>query len=195
VLAVPEGPFLNAASPEMQEQLTQWIAQLTQQGWEIVHVPAFADLDALIERNQWLASADMARVHQEWYPRYRELYRPRTRAQIEAGQSVTLDQEQAARQGQLALRRELEGLLDQAGASAWLCPAAPGVAPRGMATGDPAMNMPWTYPGLPAVSLPLGWSAERLPLGLQLVGRAGEDAVLAALAVSVSEALPVREVG
>ena len=187
ILALPEGPYLEAASPEMQEQLARWTGWLEAKGWEIRPVPVFPDLAAIAERNQWLASAEMARVHRNWYPQYRDLYRPRTQAQIEAGQAVTPEQEQAAREGQLRLRQQLEGLLDQVGAAAWICPAAPGYAPRGMATGDPAMNMPWTHAGLPAVSLPITWWEIELPLGLQLVGRSGGDANLAALAVAVAQ--------
>ena len=46
--------------------------------------------------------------------------------------------------------------------------------------------LPYTYPfnasGQPAVALPAGTSAEGLPIGVQLVGRFGEDEKVAALA-------------
>jgi Asp-tRNA(Asn)/Glu-tRNA(Gln) amidotransferase A subunit family amidase len=193
VLALPEGPYLEAASPEMQEQLARWIGWLEPKGWEIRRVPVFNDLETIAERNQWLASAEMAQVHRDWYPKYRDLYRPRTRAQIEAGQAVTPEQEQSAREGQLRLRHELGWLLDEVSACAWICPAAPGVAPRGMATGDPIMNLPWTYAGLPAVSLPMSWWENQLPLGIQLVGRFGGDTDLAALVVALAETPPPWE--
>ena len=66
--------------------------------------------------------------------------------------------------------------MDAEGIDLWICPSAPDVAPRGLeATGSPAMNMPWTHAGLPALSLPAGRGGAGLPLGLQLVGRFGED--------------------
>ena len=41
---------------------------------------------------------------------------------------------------------------------------------------------PYTFPfnltGQPALSLPCGWTRERLPIGLQLVGRWHDDAFL-----------------
>ena len=60
-----------------------------------------------------------------------------------------------------------------------LTPAAPGTAPKGLAsTGNPAFCTLWTLIGLPAVSLPLMRGANGLPLGVQLVGRRGFDARL-----------------
>src|SRR5262249_15854502 len=76
VPALPEGPISEAASPEMLDQLAGWVNRLMRRGWDIRNVYCLDDLDAIAERNQWLASAEMARVHRDWYPRYRELYRP-----------------------------------------------------------------------------------------------------------------------
>jgi len=41
---------------------------------------------------------------------------------------------------------------------------------------------PWNLYGLPSISIPCGFSSEGLPVGLQLTGRAGDDALLLALA-------------
>jgi Asp-tRNA(Asn)/Glu-tRNA(Gln) amidotransferase A subunit family amidase len=60
-----------------------------------------------------------------------------------------------------------------------LTPAAPGEAPRGLdSTGNPIFCTTWTYLGTPAVTLPLLKSEAGLPLGVQLVGRRGDDARL-----------------
>ncbi len=60
--------------------------------------------------------------------------------------------------------------------------SATGAAPVGLGyTGNPGMNVPASLLGVPALSLPL-LSDEGLPLGLQLIGRRGEDAALMALA-------------
>ena len=60
-----------------------------------------------------------------------------------------------------------------------LTPAAPGEAPRGLdSTGNPVFCTIWTYLGVPAVTLPLLQSEAGLPIGVQLVGRRGNDARL-----------------
>ena len=60
-----------------------------------------------------------------------------------------------------------------------LTPAAPGEAPRGLAsTGNPVFCTIWTYLGMPAVTLPLLRSEAGMPIGVQLVGRRGNDARL-----------------
>jgi Asp-tRNA(Asn)/Glu-tRNA(Gln) amidotransferase A subunit family amidase len=59
-----------------------------------------------------------------------------------------------------------------------LTPAAPGVAPKGEATGNPAFCSLWTLTGLPALSLPLLTGEGGMPLGVQLIGEAGDDARL-----------------
>ena len=56
-----------------------------------------------------------------------------------------------------------------------LTPATTGVAPVGTATGNPAFCSLWTLTGLPAVTLPLLAGEGGMPLGVQLVGPAGDD--------------------
>ena len=59
-----------------------------------------------------------------------------------------------------------------------LTPATLGVAPKGTATGNPVFCTLWSLTGLPALSLPLLTGEGGLPLGVQLVGPAGDDARL-----------------
>ncbi len=67
--------------------------------------------------------------------------------------------------------------------------SAAGAAPVGFeTTGNPVMNAPASYLGVPAVSLPL-LKDEGLPLGLQLMGGADRDAALFETATWVVAAL------
>jgi Asp-tRNA(Asn)/Glu-tRNA(Gln) amidotransferase A subunit family amidase len=76
-------------------------------------------------------------------------------------------------------------------ADALLTPAASGEAPAGLAsTGDPYFARLWTLLGLPAVAVPGLTGATGLPIGVQLVGRAGRDAELLALAEWLAGVLP-----
>ena len=49
---------------------------------------------------------------------------------------------------------------------------------------------PFNATGQPAASVPLHWSADGLPVGVQLVGRFGADAQLLALAAQIEQAAP-----
>jgi Asp-tRNA(Asn)/Glu-tRNA(Gln) amidotransferase A subunit family amidase len=58
-----------------------------------------------------------------------------------------------------------------------LAPGATGEAPQGLSsTGDVALNVVWTLLHVPCVCVPVGRGPNRLPLGLQVVGRIGDDA-------------------
>jgi Asp-tRNA(Asn)/Glu-tRNA(Gln) amidotransferase A subunit family amidase len=63
--------------------------------------------------------------------------------------------------------------------TAILTPAAPGAAPESLeTTGDPVFNGLWTLCGLPAITIPFATASNGLPLGVQLIGRPGDDARL-----------------
>lgn len=59
-----------------------------------------------------------------------------------------------------------------------ITPAAPGVAPKGQATGNPVFCSLWTLTGFPSLSLPFLTGEAGMPLGVQLVGERGDDARL-----------------
>jgi Asp-tRNA(Asn)/Glu-tRNA(Gln) amidotransferase A subunit family amidase len=62
-----------------------------------------------------------------------------------------------------------------------------GEAPRFNTTGDSKFNRAWTLLGNPCVNVPMGKSANGLPLGLQLVGPIGSDMELLAWAGWMNE--------
>jgi amidase len=69
-----------------------------------------------------------------------------------------------------------------------ITPSAHGTPPRGLdQTGDPLFCRPWTLMGLPCVAVPLAWTPDRLPVGLQLTGPRGSDARLLATAEALLE--------
>ena len=64
-----------------------------------------------------------------------------------------------------------------------LAPSAPGEAPRGLsATGDPVFNRIWTLLGVPALNVPCTRGPNGLPVGVQVIGRIGDDARAIAVA-------------
>lgn len=73
-----------------------------------------------------------------------------------------------------------------------ITPAATGEAPAGLAwTGDPVFNFLWTCLHVPCLTIPVAKGPTGLPLGLQIVGRRGEDAATLAWAQWISSAMGV----
>jgi len=175
-LAVPVGEYLLQSSLEGLEAFEAQVARLREAGIRVVAVAALELVERLNTLHRQMVAAEFARQHAEIFPRYAELYRPRTRDIVMQGQAISDGELETMRENIYRLRAELEDALDGAGVDAFICPAAPGPAPEGIgATGDPIMNLPWTHAGLPAVTLPAGVAANGLPLGMQIVARFGDD--------------------
>jgi Asp-tRNA(Asn)/Glu-tRNA(Gln) amidotransferase A subunit family amidase len=79
-----------------------------------------------------------------------------------------------------AWRRRIDALFEAH--DVLLAPSTHGEAPTIDSTGDPLFCRAWSLLGLPCVHLPFARGAGGLPVGLQLVGRHGDDARLLAAA-------------
>jgi Asp-tRNA(Asn)/Glu-tRNA(Gln) amidotransferase A subunit family amidase len=106
-----------------------------------------------------------------------ELISKQMRDLIEEGRKTTAVRYLTAVAAAAPLREGLNQLFQQE-CTAIITPAAPGVAPKGTATGNPAFCTLWTYMGLPAITIPLMTGEGGMPLGVQLVGPSGDDARL-----------------
>ncbi len=171
VLGVPEGPYLQQAEAEALAAFEKQVRHLEEAGYEVRRVTALEEIETINRVHRQMIAAEFAAMHAEWFARYGDLYRPRTVDLIREGQQVTAEEVAQAREGQRLHRERVEALMADNGIDLWICPAAPGPAPEGISsTGNPIMNLPWTYMGLPAVTVPAGKAANGLPLGLQCVG-------------------------
>ena len=170
-LGVPDGPYLEQASEEGLAAFEHQLALLKKAGYTVRHVKTLEEIDNINRQHSRLVFAEMAQVHSEWFMHYASLYRPRTASAIREGQEVSAEELSILRDSPAKLRADLETLMAQAGIDLWVCPSAPGPAPKGItSTGSPLMNLPWTHAGMPAISLPAGYATNGLPLGLQCVG-------------------------
>ena len=113
------------------------------------------------------------------------------RRRVESAQQLTLDDYREALRRRREIRAEYAQLDRQYDGIVTL--AATGAAPIGLSwTGDPTVNIPASLLGVPAISLPF-LSDENMPLGLQLIGRAQEDARLLAVAQWLWQNYPTSE--
>lgn len=58
---------------------------------------------------------------------------------------------------------------------------------------DSVFAFPFNMSGQPAISLPLAWSKETIPIGVQIVGRYGDEATVLALSALLEQEMPWRD--
>jgi len=137
-----------------------------------------------------IVSYEAAQTHKIWYRKFHSLYHPKTVELIQRGQAVKDFEYQLALKERLVVRNIVMELAKMEQIDIWLSPPAQGPAPRGLDnTGDPVMNLPWTYCGVPTINLPAGKNCDGLPLGLQLSAGWMMDEALLAWAVKIEKDL------
>lgn len=190
VLGIPEGPYLERATVDGLAHFHQACARLQAAGFDLVPVPALANFDQIYEWHTLIVAAEAARFHQPWFAQYGALYHEKTAVLLERGGQIEDQQLIAALAGRSQLRGELTDLMLAQGLDGWVSPPAPGAAPAGLgSTGDPVMNLPWTFSGLPTITLPAGQNEAGLPLGVQLTGHWYGDEELLGFAQQLEAAL------
>jgi aspartyl-tRNA(Asn)/glutamyl-tRNA(Gln) amidotransferase subunit A len=192
-LAVPRGYYAEASSPEVSAALDE--AQRVFAG--LGARPAFTtppEMAPLHAAMHVLLTVEAATLHRPWLETRPQDYSDQVRTRIEAGlfYPATRYVEAQALRGPLT-RDWLERTLGDADAA--LIPALPVPVPtiaettEGSAEAIAAMVVLLTrntrainYLGLPAVSIPCGFSRAGLPIGLQIVGRPWSEPLLLRIA-------------
>lgn len=99
----------------------------------------------------------------------------RLRDLLDAGAQVAAARYDRAREAAQLARAALPGVFDAC--HVLLAPSTTGEAPIGLeSTGNPVMNRLWTLLHVPCVTVPVATGPNGLPVGLQVIGRIGDDA-------------------
>jgi len=190
VLGIPTGPYLKKASAEGMAHFQATREKLEQAGYTTKEVPAMDNFDEIFAWHNDLMATEAAQVHHKWFAEYSHLYHPKTAALIKRGHQISPGSAVVYHTERERLRTDLINLMAQHHISLWIAPAAVGPAPHGLeSTGDPVMNLPWTYAGLPALNIPSGTAKNGLPLGLQVVGGWLQDESLLAWSEQIAQTL------
>jgi Asp-tRNA(Asn)/Glu-tRNA(Gln) amidotransferase A subunit family amidase len=191
VLGIPDGPVMEPVEPIALAAFHDTVARLRDAGYAIRTLAFPDDLDGIRARRRELALGELAEVHRDWFAAHRALYSDYTAERITVGRKVRADTLARLRDELPRQRRSVDEQIARSGADAILTPAAPGPAPAGLgSTGSSVMNQPWTYTGHPVVTLPCGpLPGGRLPLGLQVIARHGQDERLLGWAVGMASAI------
>ena len=173
--AFVRGPAWDRVEAETAEAFDELAQTLGDEAMKPLELPEAAR-DAMGWHRTIMEAEMAANLDLEW-ERGREQLSAALRALLERGRAASALEYQRAVARIPLLNAEFEAVFDRV--DALLTPAAPGSAPRGLdSTGDPSFCTLWTLCGMPAISLPLMRGANGLPLGVQLVGRRGDDARL-----------------
>jgi Asp-tRNA(Asn)/Glu-tRNA(Gln) amidotransferase A subunit family amidase len=173
-LAFVKSPVWDQAEPETQQGFRELVEALGARCTEVALPDIFAEWQ---DAHKALMQAGMARNLRPYYQKAKDQLSAPMRAIIEDGLKVSAVDYLMALDWRDALTNGLDQLFERY--DAIVTPAAPGEAPRGLeTTGNPIFNGLWTLCGVPAVTLPLMTGPNGMPVGVQLVGRRGEDARL-----------------
>jgi aspartyl-tRNA(Asn)/glutamyl-tRNA(Gln) amidotransferase subunit A len=174
------GLFDDLADTEMRGLMDRVSEQFRSRGAPVSEVALPAAFGEVLQRHRTVMAVEAARFHEPRLRRHPEDYGPNIRQLLEDGIACPALEYARSKEHQRQLTEEMAACFG--GMDALLAPATRGPAPDAATTGDPAFNSPWSYTGLPVVSIPSGWSADGLPLAIQLIGRPWAEAELFAAA-------------
>jgi len=183
-IGVVRHPFFEQLDPEIETAVNKAldvIAKLTA-GIGDAQLPAYERLP--------VASVEAYAFHFPYFSKTPELYQPMTRQRIASGAAVTATAYVEGRRELDRLRRSVGNVFSSV--DLLVTPTSPqrqvtieeGAIPDTPPPGGVALSLRNTQPfdifGLPAISVPCGFTRDGLPIGLQITGpRFGESRVLA----------------
>ncbi|MEO7243299.1 MAG: amidase [Variovorax sp.] len=167
-------PFWDRVAPDAQAAFGELVDLL---GDRIAPFPLPSTAAAAVGWLQTVMEADLAGSFSVEYERGRQELSESLRDQIERGRRISAVAYREALSRVPILIESFGPIFERF--DALVTPATLGTAPAGLSgTGDPVMCSLWTFLGMPALSLPLLHGENGLPIGVQLVGRRGDDARL-----------------
>jgi Asp-tRNA(Asn)/Glu-tRNA(Gln) amidotransferase A subunit family amidase len=187
-IGICRSPTWDLAGPETHALLVRVTDALGRAGASIEARELPERFAALIDAHPIVMNSESARALGWELAHHADLLSDGLRERMEFG----LSQSQAALEAAYSVfettQRDFPTAVD--GLDILVTPAAPGEAPRGLDwTGDPAFNFIWTSLHVPCVTVPAGTGPNGLPLGIQIVGRRGDDRAALAWARWVEAAI------
>jgi aspartyl-tRNA(Asn)/glutamyl-tRNA(Gln) amidotransferase subunit A len=204
-MGMPTQHYFELLDPEVETAVRQAIAALEGLGVELreVSLPMMQYVGIL----RITGMADSVVTHEPFLATHRQNYGPDVLYRTLAGQFVLARDYAKAMKVQRLIKEEHARVLQEV--DILVTPTAPVPAPpigaqtvtlggtahrvRGPGSGVISKNTsPSNATGLPAITVPCGFSAARLPIGLQLIGRPFEEALLFQVAHAYEAVSPAR---
>ena len=170
--AFAKPPGYDEADPQMRAALEELSGVLP----DSFEVP-LVGFDEIADIRQRINFAEMAKCYYALERRGRDQMSDVLKSAMDEGKAVLARDYIAALDWRDLMNTALAEVFDRC--DVIVTPAAPGPAPEGLgSTGSAIFNGLWTMAGVPAITLPLFTAENGLPMGVQLVGRRGDDARL-----------------
>ncbi len=193
-LGVPQESFVAPLDPEVRAAWKAALRVLQEEGAEILDVELLRPT-MLTYRNIQRPEATLAHIQSGWFPAHSDDYTDATLENLHKGQQVLaidyLQAQQERRQFSSAIRAVMQRV------NALVLPTLPLTAfPVELSFQDISIDgvvdnstvgllrlaMPFNLAGLPAISLPCGFSSDGMPIGLQIVGKPFEEVMILRIA-------------
>lgn len=170
-----DGEYIEQADKEIVEFYYKKISELEKKGFNVKRIELFPDIEKINVMHRIVISSEFTVSHHKIMPDYKDLYRQASIDLYEEGENNTIGEFMASKYYGGYYRNEVEEIKKDNNIDIFISPSTLNFAPKGMATGSPLMNLPWTYIGVPTINVPFGFSEEKLPFGLQFSGSFGKD--------------------
>src|SRR5215471_3082463 len=178
----------DGAGAETKNAVEDAARRLEAAGCKLSETSLPASFDALAEARTVINPFERARAMAHEWATNRALISPGLRAQIEKGLNIPHARYIASLKRMKECRDLVPGIFGDA--EVLLAPCATGEAPKGLeTTGESKFQEFWTALHVPAIALPTHRGPNRLPVGIQLIGRYYEDETLLACAGFVFDCL------
>jgi Asp-tRNA(Asn)/Glu-tRNA(Gln) amidotransferase A subunit family amidase len=173
--------LLARCDPEVAANLREAADRFARAGASVVDAKLPASFVEIHGAGMAVLEAEAATAHEESFAIHGDEYGPELHALVERGLRQPAPVYVRGNRARLRFRDDVVAVL--ADVDALLAPTAPAPAPAGLAsTGDASHCAPWTYAGVPALTLPSGLAASGLPLAVQLVAGPGQEGRLLGVA-------------
>ncbi|MBI2171706.1 MAG: amidase [Chloroflexi bacterium] len=162
------GYFLQECDDETRRHTEAAAQKLAKAGAKVeeINMPASFEMARIAQRI--VSNVETASFHEEAMRKDPEAYAPGLRRSIQVG--LTIPGSYYLQAQRLRRRFRLDMELVASNFDVLMTPSTPAPAPKGITTtGNAMFQAPWTFTGLPALSIPSGLSQSGLPLGVQLI--------------------------
>jgi Asp-tRNA(Asn)/Glu-tRNA(Gln) amidotransferase A subunit family amidase len=187
-IGICRSPTWDVAAPETHALLARVTEAFGRAGASVTPRELPPEFNALIDAHPIIMNSESARALGWELANHPDQISEGLRERLAWG----LNQPQAALEDAHAIFESTQRAFPDAmdGLDVLVTPSAPGEAPKGLEwTGDPAFNFIWTSLHVPCVTVPAGNGPNGLPLGIQIVGRQGDDRAVLAWARWVEAAI------